>query len=284
MKKLLLIGASGFIGTALQQGLKDYEITVYRGRSIHNKSVEDMANDFEGQNIIINLAGKSIFTVWTKSNKKTIYHSRIDTGEKIVKAIQAMMHPPEHYINASAIGIYKSETPVEEFSEKFDDTFLAETIMDWEKCFEPLTNLGIRLSITRFGIVFGKGGGAYKILRMLTKLNAGAYFNKGNQSLSFVFIQDLVNAINFIIDEEISGIVNIVAPEHTNYRQLLKLMKEQMNAFIIWRIPGSLMKLVAGEASQLLLRGHIVKPAVLIKNNFNFEAPDIDTCINKLEE
>ena len=279
----MIIGSSGFIGTALKKGLTDFEITSYRGRSIHDKSVNNIARDFQGQDVIINLAGKTIFTVWTKSNKKKIYNSRLNTTEKIVKALKSMDKPPEHYINASAIGIYKSETELDEFSEKYDDTFLAKTVLDWEKSLETLKETGIQLSITRFGIVLGKGGGAYKVVRSLTKFNAGGYFDNGDQSLSFIYINDLVRAIDFVIKRQINGIINIVAPETTNYRELVKLMKEELNSFIVWSIPGSFMKAIGGEASQLVLRGHIVKPTVLTKNNFNFEAPDIKSCIKKLE-
>ncbi len=283
MEKLMIIGASGFIGTALKENLVNYKITTYRGRAVSDKSIKELSKDFEGQDILINLAGKNIFTVWTTSNKKKIYNSRMDTARKIVKALQSMENPPRHFINASAIGIYKSETEVDENSDKYDDTFLAKTVYDWENCLSPLENLKIQLSITRFGIVLGKNGGAYKVLRTLTRYNAGGYFDKGEQSLSFIWIDDLVNAIDYIIKNNIEGVINVVAPERTNYRHLLKVMKEKLNSFIIWKIPGFIMKFFAGEASQLVLRGHKVNPTVLIKNNFNFEAPDIETCIQKLE-
>ena len=283
MKKLMIIGASGFIGNGLKENLKNYEISTYRGRSVTDKSIKELVNDFEGQDILINLAGKTIFTVWTRSNKKEIYNSRMDTVEKIVKALRTMKNPPGHFINASAIGVYESETEVDENSEKFDGTFLARTVIDWEKSLEPLKDSDIKLSVTRFGIVLGKNGGAYKVLRTLTRFNIGGYFNKGEQSLSFIWINDLVNAVDFIIRNKIEGVINIVAPKNTDYRQLLKLMKKELNSFIVWKIPGFIMKLIAGEASQLVLRGHKVKPAVLIKNNFNFDAPDIETCIQKLE-
>ncbi len=284
MTKILIIGSSSFIGHALYKGLKNAEIHFYKGRSIYGKSPAEMAKDFQGKDIIINLAGKSLFNLWTPKVKKKIYESRIVTTRKLVAAILLMENQPRLLINASGIDVYEPEVEVDENSDIHNDNFLAQVVKDWENCLEPLKESSTKVCITRFGIVLGKEGGAYKILRTITKFNFGAYFGKGDQSLSFIYMGDLIRAIDLIIHEEITGIINIVAPETTDYKELMKHMKRKLKAFVIWSLPPGILRLMAGEASQMLLNGHIVRPGVLLKNNFNFEADNIESCINKLED
>lgn len=284
MKNILIIGASGFIGSELKKGLIDYQIRSYRGRSVAGSNPDELTEVLSGNDIIINLAGKSLFTLWTKSNKKKISESRLITTKMLVEAINRMKEPPAHFINASAIGIYKPEIRVDEKSDELNDSFLAEVVKNWESCLEPLDEPSTKISVARFGIVMGNEGGAYKIIRRLTKLNAGAYFGDGSQSFSFIYINDLINAIDFIIKKEIGGVINIVAPQTTTFKKLMEILKNKLNSFIIWSIPVPLIKIFTGEASQMILEGQNVKPGVLLKNNFNFEASDIETCINKLED
>ncbi len=283
MKNILIIGASGFIGQSLLKGLKNYNIDTYRGRSVTDESVEKLKKVFEGRDIIINLSGKSLFTIWSKANKRKIYNSRIETAKKLVQVIMDMQNPPSHFLNASAIGIYKPETLVDEYSESFDNGFLSRVVKDWETCLEPLKEGKTRITILRFGIVLGKNGGAYKEYRRLTKYNLAAFFNKGLQSLSFICIHDLVNAVDFVIREKIEGVVNIVSPEPTTYKEFLEKLKNKLGGVLIWPVPGIVAKIVPGETSDLVLKGHIVKPLVLLENNFNFEFSDIQSCINKIE-
>ena len=282
-KRIVIIGASGFIGSALREGLTDYDIVTYRGRDVSDTKPEKLCEIIRGSDALINLAGKSIFGLWTPGNKKKIYQSRIKTTRRIVEAINLCDNPPTHVLNASAIGIYKPETEVDEYSEEFDTNFLAGVLKDWENEVKKIDNKNIKISILRFGIVLGKEGGAYKTFRILTKFQIGAVFNGGNQSLSFIYLKDLVKAIGFILEKEIAGTVNFVSPGVSDFRTIFHEIKSYVNALFIWNLPGFIIKYPLGETSDLVLKGHKVKPAVLLKNNFNFEAGNIETCVNKIE-
>ncbi|MGC9342048.1 MAG: TIGR01777 family oxidoreductase [Bacteroidales bacterium] len=282
-KKVLIIGASGFIGKELQKGLKNYETGTLRGRNIKDFSAEQLSKRLTGYYAIINLAGKSIFTLWTRKNKRKIYDSRINTSNKLAEAVNIMKEPPELFINASAIGIYKPETIVKESNDLYDNGFMARVVKEWEKSLNIIDSKRVGVSVLRIGVVLGKNGGAYKILRKLTRFNLGAYFDKGEQSLSFIWIKDLIRVFNFILDKKITGTINAVSPEPSNYRTLMRIMKKELKAFIIWPVPSLILKIFLGEASEILLNGQKVIPDVLLKNSFNFEASDIDTCIKKLE-
>jgi len=283
MKRILIIGAGGLIGTAIRNTLKHYEYGTLSGRSIKDKTIEEIADAINGYDVLINLAGRSVFTRWTRKNKKLIYNSRILTTRKIVGAINHMENPPMHVINASAIGIYKIEKYCDESIKEYSDNFLSKVVRDWENELSGIKKESVNLSILRIGIVLSTEGGAYHVLRSLTRYNVGAYFNGGRQSLSFIYIYDLVRAIDFIIMKQITGIINIVSPEVTSYKILMEHLKKQFHALIIWNLPGIVVKLIFGEGSILFLEGQNVKPGVLLDNNFVFEAPDILSCITKLE-
>lgn len=283
IKKVLITGASGFTGSAILKGLKNSEIHILKGRSIEKMTESQISDRLQGFDVVINLAGKSLFTLWTKGNRRKIYLSRINTTRKLAETINSMENPPSHYINASAIGIYRPETIVDESSKQFHKGFMYDVVRDWEREVLKINRKEVKVSILRLGLVFGRDGGAYRTLRILTRLNLGAYFNGGKQSISFIWIGDLVRAVNLIIERKIYGIINLTSPVTSDYRELLKLMKKELKAVILWPLPSFVARIMLGKVSQLVLEGHKVKPAVLLKNSFNFEVTDMKTCIKKLE-
>ena len=283
MKKILIIGASGFIGSALLESLKGYEIHQLKGRSIKSTNISELSSKVSGYDVIINLAGKSIFGIWTKKSKQEIYNSRVLTTRLIAQAVLETDFPPKHFINASAIGIYKPEVESDEFTNELGDGFLEKILKDWEKEASIFLTKNIKLTIIRIGIVLGKNGGAYKKLRQLTSLYLGTTFNRGQQSLSYISIIDLVRAVDFIIQKNLTGIVNLVSPEYSTYQELNRLLKKKLRVKISWNVPGIMIKLFFGESSTIFLSGHKIIPTVLLKNNFNFETPNLKTCVDKLE-
>lgn len=280
--KIVLIGGSGFIGSALQKSFKDNQLELIKGREIINMNEDDLKRKIEDSEIVINLAGYPIVGRWTKKKKKKILDSRVLTTRKIVKCIMEADKTP-HLINASAIGIYKSETLSNESSSDFDDNFLSHVVGRWEEEIKGKDKSEFLYSILRIGIVLGKEGGAYAPLRKLTKMNMGAVFAGGKQSLSFIYIEDLVRAIHFIIKNKIGGVINITAPDTTDYLHFMRVLKKKKKALLLWNAPGFIIKLLFGEASLMFLKGHKVYPGILLKNNFNFIAPNIETCIDKIE-
>jgi len=280
MKKILIIGASGLIGQALLEGLEGYDIETFRGRDILTTDISTLVKSLQNKDAVINLSGKNIFTIWTRKNRKAIYSSRVDTGKRIAEAIKLCDNPPKHILNASAIGVYESEIINSESDSRFDSNFLSRVVIDWE---ESIKGIPSDITFMRIGIVMARKGGAYKILRLLTRLQLGAYFNKGSQGFSFIFIDDIVRAVDFIIRERVYGAVNMVSPDYTTYKEMMKVVKRKHKAFIIWPVPGFIMKILFGEASLLFLKGHRIVPELLNKKGFKFIAPDIETCIEKLE-
>lgn len=281
--KIIIIGGSGFIGRALQKELKDHELFLLKGRSVKNMSRDELSEKLSYSDVVINLAGFPINGIWTKKKKKLIYDSRIKSTKKIVEAI-SLTEKKIHLINASAIGIYETGLKADETSKHYGNNFLGKVVLDWEKEVEKLNEDKVLYTILRFGLVLGNEGGAYPVLRKLVKFNAGAVFSGGNQKVSFIYILDAVKAVRCIIENQIAGVVNMTAPESTDYKTLMNYMKKIFNSLLIWNVPEGIIRFFFGEAAGLILSSHDISPAVLSKNNYNFIAPNIEDCIDLIEE
>lgn len=283
MDHIIIVGASGFIGSRLIENFKNYEIRTLKASSLYSMTTGDVAEELNGSDIVINLAGETLLGLWTKRKRKRIYDSRVRITEILGQGIKACTRPPGKYLCTSAVGIYKSNIIVDEDSCDFAGNFMADTLKDLERTALSIRSERTSVTIMRLGPVFGREGGAYRILRSLSRLNLAGYFGRGDQYISFVCISDLIRAIDFIIKKDLKGIVNITAPVKTTYKELLKKLNRKFNSRILWPVPEWLLKGILGEASSFYLEGQFVEPAVLIKNSFNFEASDISECIDKIE-
>ena len=282
VKRILLVGGTGFIGKALRKGLDKYDFELLGGRELLSMRYGDIIKKLQEKDIVINLAGSPVIKRWTPGNRRLIMDSRIRTTDRLVSAILDSKLKI-HYISASAIGIYSEEGKHDESSQNYANNFLSEVVQKWEKEIKRLEKSSGGYTIMRIGIVLGISGGAYAMLRKLTGINLGAYFNGGRQSLSFICLHDMVNAVDWIIEKEISGVVNLSAPNPSDYKHLMELLRKKTRALIIWNIPAFILKLILGKASVMFLEGQNVLPGVLLKNNFNFKAPNIETCIENIE-
>ena len=234
--KFLITGGTGLIGTRLSQLLIDngHSVNILT-RKIKNqdnsslkyfvwntskKTVDNKCID--GGDVIINLAGSSVFSLWTKSNKKMILKSRLDSLSIIYKLIKEKKNKVKRIVSASAIGIYpnhKSKVYYED-SNEISDTFLGNVVYEWEKKTKIFSEININLSIIRIGLVLSKNGGMLEKLLKLNSLGISLIINDGNQCQSWIHIDDLVNIFLFTSLNNINGKVNGVAPSPVSFKEL----------------------------------------------------------------
>jgi len=281
-KKIIITGASGFVGQSLTKMFIDNGYEVIGIKRTDLQDINKLITTINKSYAVINLAGANIINRWSQSYKKLLYSSRIDTTKALVKAMSKCQNKPEIFISTSAVGIYKNDKTYPDTTNSFADDFLANLCKDWEKEALKASELNIRTSIFRFGIVMGNGGALAKML-LPFKLGIGGTIGDGSQSFSFIHIDDLMSAYKFVIENtNLSGVFNLTAPTPTTNYGLTKALGATLNRPTILPIPKFVLNLILSEGAKVLTDGQKVIPKRLIDNGFKFKYTTIENTIDNL--
>ncbi|NNG01792.1 MAG: TIGR01777 family protein [Desulfobacteraceae bacterium] len=295
---ILITGGSGFVGTYLtRQFLRHgYQVTAIGSR----RSVDmPLSDDFsyvsadtttdgpwQGEvakaDVIINLTGKSIFGRWNDAFKKQLYDSRILSTRHIVNALPEKS--AQLLISASAIGYYgdcADRTITEETSA--GDDFLARLSVEWENSALNAKTKGARVVIPRLGIVLGKNGGAVAQMVPTFKKYLGGPIGHGRQWFSWIHMEDLGSAMDFIITHrEITGPVNLSAPGPVRNRDFVKALGHVLKRPASIPAPTFMLRLALGEFADTLLISQKMLPQALQKAGFVFQYPEVAKALDNL--
>ena len=295
--KILITGGSGFVGSALSDSLikKGHHVTVVDAvplsRKIGSKALDfvqadttkpgDWQNVVQNADTVINLTGKNIFHRWTKKYKDMIYDSRVLTTRHLVAAF-GDSHPMS-LISTSAAGYYGSRgDQLLDESENAGDDFLARVCIDWEKEALKAGKKGARVVCPRFGVVLGKGGALSKMIPAY-KMFVGGPLGNGRQWFPWIYIGDLVNAMEFVVNNnEVSGPVNFCSPHPVRNNEFSETLAKILNRPAFFRIPAFLLRLAAGELGDLLLNSQRAVPSRLADSGFSFQFPVLSEALRKL--
>lgn len=212
---------------------------------------------FEGVQAIINLAGTSISEPWTSSNKQKIQQSRTDSLSTLFEHIDTHgKGQVEYLVSASAIGIY-AHSYTDYHTESSPDTgdgFLAETVRKWEAAARAFEAFGMPCGMLRLGLVLSGEGGALPQIARPVRYYAGAPLGSGKQWQSWIHLEDAAAMFLFAVQQQLEGVYNAVAPNPVTNAKLTRQVAEVLGK-PLWmpRIPASLLKLLMGERSQLVL-------------------------------
>lgn len=268
--KIAMTGASGFVATALKKAFPDW-IAIER-----NDTVEQIGEKLKGVDAVFNLAGASIATRWDEAYKKVMYESRILTTQKVVEAMN--QSEVKHFISASAVGIYKSDTPCDEKSTSYAEDFLGNLARDWEaealKCTKPT-------AILRFGVVLGNGGALEKMLPAF-KAGLGGIIGNGAMVMSWIDIDDLVAMYRFVLEKELTGIFNATTPNPLTNFHFTKALGKVLHRPTWIPLPAFIVKLLFSEGAVILLEGKEAYPKAMMEKGFVFNYPDIDSSLKKI--
>jgi uncharacterized protein len=296
--KFFLTGGTGFVGKGLTRELvqRGHEVTLLTRslRRVGSKQPRvfllegDSTQKGEWQksvgehDVVINLAGASIFSRWTEEKKRDLRESRILTTRNLVAALQGK--PIQRFFSASAIGYYgfhKDEDLTEASPPGID--FLAQLALDWEKEALRAQDLGVRVVLTRFGIVLGEKGGALGQMIPLFKKFIGGPLGDGRQWFSWIHLEDLVQAFLFLLDfPEISGPVNLTAPHPVRNKELAAALGKVLHRPAFMTAPAFMLRLVLGEFGSILLKGQKVIPQKLLQSGFQFRYPTITEALMQI--
>ncbi len=302
MKKILIFGATGFIGKELTNHLqKSFDVNVIsrnpdKAKKIFNdsinivtwdfKSVKTLSKIFSTMDVIVNLAGENIASkFWTKSQKRKILNSRIDIGKLISEAIVISEKKPKLLIQASAVGYYGYNTidKCNEDSPK-GKGFLAYVTDKWERSTQDLETHEIKRIIIRTGVVLGTNGGIFPKLVKPVKLYLGSNFGKGNNWISWIHIKDEIRAIEFLINNKSSnGIYNLVTSQPVQSKHLNQIIGKSLKRPVWLKVPKIFLYQLFGKmAHELLLSNQKVHSIKLESEGFNFLFSRPEDAVNDL--
>jgi len=282
MKKIIITGASGFVGSTLTESFinKRYQVIAIKRDDLDD--IEKLSSIIDGSFAVINLAGANIINRWSSEYKKLLYSSRINTTNSLVEAMKRCEKKPEKFISTSAVGIYKNDQKYDESTTDLSNDFLGALCQDWEKEALKASLLDISVSIFRFGIVMGKGGALSKMITPF-KLGLGGTIGDGKQAFSFIHIEDLIGAYNFVLeDKKIDGIFNLTAPIPTTNLGLTKALGNSLHRPTILPIPQFVLNLILSEGAKVLTDGQSALPNHLLESGFIFKYKNIEETIENL--
>ena len=300
MKSILITGGTGLIGTKLYKFLKEkhFNVIVLTRReslSIENKdfvlwnpekNILD-TNKIENIDCVVNLAGESIDgSRWTNKYKKRIMDSRVISTRFLFTKLKSLKNKPKVLVSASAVGCYHEDTLNEQDeTSDLNHNFLGDVVKKWEFESRKFEDIGIKTSILRIGVVLSKEGGMLRKLYPLFLLGLGVPIGSGKQILSWVHIDDMVAIIFKCINENLSGIFNIVAPEKINNIDFTKLLSKRISfirlpSFI--KAPKFLVRILFGEQSTLVLNGLNISSKKIEKIGYVFKFPRMDGALKNI--
>jgi hypothetical protein len=290
--RILLSGSTGFIGKQLFSLLQlaGHEVVPLsrgktgRGIRWNPEKGEVPQEELEGFDGVIHLAGKNIASSrWTERLKKKLFLSRCRDTWLLSQALLRTKNSPACFLAASAVGIYgnRGEEPLSEES-ALGEGFLADLCKHWEEASGALPKKGIRTVRARFGLVISPEGGLLKRLIGPIKWGGGAILGSGKQYLSWIALDDLIYALyHLLVDKEIEGPVNVVAPEPLTMTAFMKTLGRHLHRPIWLKIGSGPLSMVGGEmAREMVLASQRALPKRLEETGCNFRYPTLDQALN----
>lgn len=243
-------------------------------------------DDISGLDGIINLVGEPILgTRWSEQHKQRLRKSRVDYTNQLVSSIQNSNPKPKFFFSASAIGYYGMwEESSIAFDEEFPNgsDFLAKLCLDWEE--EALkASETCRVIIGRIGIVLTSKGGALAQMLPVFKAFLGGQVASGKQYMSWIHIQDIVQAIFFLLENpNFQGVFNLTAPNPVTNREFSETLAKVLKRPCLFSVPSFALELLYGMGAEVVTKGQRVQPKRLLDSKFEFQFPNLEHALQDL--
>jgi uncharacterized protein (TIGR01777 family) len=313
-KKIILAGGTGFIGQALAARWgKENQIVILSRQNAKSHSnsygknqlkagagyqlsychwdgrhVErNWADELEGSDLVVNLAGRSVNCRYTPRNKQEIFDSRTDATRVIGQAIHETMMPPKLWINAASATIYRYalDRPQDETTGEIGEGFSVQVCQRWENTFFEQPTPFTRKIALRTAITLGDEGVIVPYLNLL-KFGLGGRQGSGRQMYSWVHIDDVAKAIEWLLDKpELEGVFNLAAPGPVTNSYFMATLRRLTHHRFGLPMPAWLLRLGAlliGTETELVLKSRWVLPAKLQKAGFTFQYEQVDSALQDI--
>lgn len=276
--KIVILGGTGLIGEALKENfILNHEVECM-GREVFI-SFETLLSAVRYCDLVIQLSGANISKRWSSSYKKEIWSSRVDATNLLSGVIHSLPNKPK-IICASAVGFYPESDckhPLNETNNSPGSDFLARLSVAWEAAARSISKDAI---IFRFGVVLSKKGGALKQMYLPYLLGFGGPIKGGNHCFSWVHINDLIKAFEFILNHtDARGIYNLTSPQPIKQKYFGKVLAKALKRPFIVPLFEWQLKLLFGKGSRVLTQSLSVVPKFLLDEGFVFDFPDIESAL-----
>lgn len=300
--RVLITGATGLVGQEIVRLCHQQDIDVnylttsknkiehtprYKGFYWNPKQGEIDASCLQGVNSIIHLAGAPVAKKWTDSYKTEIIESRILSANILYTLLSKNKHDVKQFISSSGISIYPPsiKNNYTEDSDKVDNSFLGDVVVNWEAGADKFSRLGIRVAKIRCGIILDKNEGALPKLVKPIQLYAGAPLASGKQWQSWIHIYDIAKLYLYVLTHNLEGVYNGVAPEPVTNATLTQVIAKKLDK-PLWlpNIPAAVLQAMLGEMATMVINGQKVSSEKIIAEGFKFKYPGIKAAIADLLE
>lgn len=284
---ILIAGGSGFLGKAFTQELmKQGEVRILTrtknptqtGYFYWNPEKQEIdQRALEGVSHIINLCGASIADKrWTKSRKKELLESRIKPT-RFLYSLRPQMPHLQQYISASGINCYDYSQHDKIYTETdpISDDFVSRLVADWEAEADIFKNV-CKVVKLRISFVISFDGGALLKLAKPIKMGVAAILGRGNQSIPWIHVEDLVRMASFTIEKQLEGVYNACAGNTTNREITTLLAKRYGKKMWLPSVPAFVLKMMLGELAVLVLEGVKASGAKIETEGFEFMYKDLE--------
>jgi hypothetical protein len=300
--RILLSGASGMIGTALQRALAAHRFSALQlvrtpqpvnanpkavlvaipGQFPWNPAATPPiahSQVLEGFAAAIHLSGANVAAHrWTSSYKREMALSRVQSTRALAELLAGLRKPPQTFLIASAIGIYgnRGDELLDESSAP-GSGFLADLCRQWEAAAQPAVDAGIRVVHLRFGVILGPGPGALAKMLPVFRLGLGGTLGSGRQWVSWISLDDVIAAILFILETPtVAGPVNLTSPNPVTNGQLTRALSAALHRPAVLPAPAFALRLALGQmADEALLASARAVPSRLLAAGFQFAHPTV---------
>lgn len=316
--KIVIMGGSGFIGSALSAALLlRGDTIIVPTRSVKTRSFQalqfplwdgvssdTLASALQGADAVINLVGENIAAKrWNALQKERILQSRLRATSALINALKLLPagQRPRTLVQGSAVGYYGAFTGKIEESCCLEqvvpapDTkgaqgtwatrgtqagFLAHVASEWEKASLEAESLGLRRVVARTATVLDYRGGALPKLMLPFRLFVGGVMGSGKQYFSWIHLADEVGAIMHLLDSDLSGPFNLAAPEPVTMKTLAETLGRTMKRPAFFNVPGFILKLALGQmGEELILAGQRAIPGRLLESGYQFKFPTLNAAL-----
>jgi uncharacterized protein (TIGR01777 family) len=246
----------------------------------HEQPPEDA---LRGRDAVVNLMGEPLAQRWNDDSKREIRDSRVLGTRNLVAGLRSLPEGerPRVLVSQSAVGYYgpRGDERLSEDAPAGDD-FLAGVVEAWEAEARAAEQLGLRVVLTRTGVVLAPSGGALEKMLPFFKLGIGGPVAGGRQYLPWIHLDDVAGAVLFALDTEAArGPLNLSAPEPVTNKDFSRALGRVLHRPAFAPVPALAIRTLYGEMATIVVTGQRAVPARLTELGYEFRRPELEAAL-----